>query len=110
MTVTSVAPDPRIRINRRGRIVLGSLAGVPLALGIAFGSVNMASASDNSSTDVEFTYVTVGSEQTLWSIAERFAPEEDPRIAVQAIQTLNQLTSSTVHAGERLAIPAEYTS
>lgn len=109
MSAMSIAPEPRIRINRRGRIVLGSFAALPLALGIAFGSVSMAAASGGASEEIEFTYVTVDAEQTLWAIAEEVAPDEDPRVAVHAIQTLNQLPSSTVHAGERLAIPAEFT-
>jgi LysM repeat protein len=55
--------------------------------------------------DVSFQYVTVSSGQTLWEIAEKYAPGKDVRDAVDAIVSLNNLTEGTVQPGQRLALP-----
>ena len=55
-----------------------------------------------------FTEITVMSGESLWSIAQDLAPHADPRDVVEDIARLNVLESSTVSAGQRLAIPVEY--
>lgn len=44
--------------------------------------------------------------QTLWQIARTVRTSGDPAATVQQIRSLNHLTSSTLHAGERLRLPA----
>jgi hypothetical protein len=113
MSVLTVSPTPvlpRLRITARGRAVLLTLAASPLViaaviLGLSGGDAN-ASLEDSS---VTFTYVTVGAGQSLWSIAEELAPQADPREVVADIVSLNQLGSADVEAGERIALPTEYT-
>ena len=102
-------PAPRLRLTRRGRAVLLTLATAPLVvaatiLGLSGGNAN-ASLKASSAT---FSYVTVGAGQSLWSIAEELAPNADPREVVADIVSLNQLGSANVQAGERIAIPTEY--
>lgn len=102
-------PNPRLRLTRRGRGVLITLAAAPLVIaavisGLSGGGAN-ASLDDSS---VTFSYVTIGAGQTLWSVAETIAPNADPREVVADIVSLNQLGSSDVQAGERIAIPTEY--
>jgi LysM repeat protein len=43
---------------------------------------------------------------SLWSIAERYVPGRDPVAAVEEIRRLNDLTGYTVHAGQRIVLPA----
>ncbi|RWZ46639.1 LysM peptidoglycan-binding domain-containing protein [Labedella phragmitis] len=105
---------PRLRITRRGRLVLTSLVVSPLiALGIVAG-VNATSAiatsegAGSSASVVEFEYLTINAGESLWQVAERIAPASDPRDVIAEIVSLNQLTSSAVEPGQRLAIPSAY--
>jgi LysM repeat protein len=54
---------------------------------------------------VEFEYVTIMSGDSLWGIAEQYAPERDPRDFIAEIVALNNLSDSVVDAGMRLALP-----
>jgi hypothetical protein len=111
------APAPaasRLRITRRGRLVLTSLVVSPLiALGVVAG-VNATSAiatsegAGSSASIVEFDYLTINAGESLWQVAERIAPASDPRDVIADIVSLNQLTSSAVEPGQRLAIPSAY--
>jgi LysM repeat protein len=49
--------------------------------------------------------VTVAPGDTLWSIAERVAPNTDPRAEVAALQKRNGLTGVDLVPGEVLRIP-----
>ncbi|MCW4458251.1 hypothetical protein [Microbacterium sp. MPKO10] len=111
MITQQTAATPRLRLTSRGRAVLTGLAALPLVVGIAFGAVQAgsAAASDDSSTET-FEYVTVSSGESLWALAERIAPDHDPREVVAEIVDLNQLGTSSVGAGERIAIPSQYES
>jgi hypothetical protein len=107
------APTTRLRLTRRGRRVLAALAAAPVAVGLAIATIGggsaLASREDGAPAGT-FTSVTVMPGDSLWSIAEDVAPAADPRDVVDAIMALNQLSSSSVAAGERLAVPAEYSA
>ena len=45
---------------------------------------------------------------SLWSIAQKIAPQQDPRDVVEEISSLNQLQTSAVDAGQKLSLPAAY--
>jgi nucleoid-associated protein YgaU len=51
------------------------------------------------------TYV-IRSGDTLWSIATRFEPSEDPRVVVAAIASANGLDPAALVPGRELVIPA----
>jgi LysM repeat protein len=106
----------RLRITRRGRLVLTTLVVSPLlAFGVVAG-VNATSAiatsvgAGSSAAVVDFEYVTINAGESLWQVAERIAPASDPRDVVADIVSLNQLTSSSVEAGQRVAIPSAYSA
>jgi hypothetical protein len=42
---------------------------------------------------------------TLWSVAERHLPGDDPFATIEQIRRLNQLPDYTIHAGQRLELP-----
>ncbi len=109
-TSGGAAPTARLRLTRRGRVVLSALASLPLLAALvafaAFGASTAVATGSQSST--QFEYVTVQGGQDLWSIAETVAPSADPRDVIAEIVTLNQLQSSTVQPGQRLALPLKY--
>lgn len=103
----------RLRITVRGRRVLAAVTAFPvivaLAAAIIGGGVAVASR-DAGAPAGSFETVTVMSGDSLWSIALSVAPNADPRDVVSAIERLNALDGATLGAGQKLAIPAEYTA
>jgi LysM repeat protein len=59
-------------------------------------------------TSVTYSYVTVQPGESLWGVAQALDPSADPRDVIADIVSLNQLQSSDVHAGQRLALPPQY--
>jgi hypothetical protein len=101
--------QPHLRITRRGRAVLTLLIVVPLAIGGAaagFGAIGAAAGPQGSTA--RFQYITVETGESLWQVAEAVAPTADPRDVIADILSLNDLSSSEVQPGQRLAIPTQY--
>jgi hypothetical protein len=107
----------RLRITRRGRVVLATLASAPLVAGVvvlAFFGANSAVANSEGANGVgvsasqTFDYVTVQAGETLWGLAEEIAPSADPRDVIADIVSLNQLPTAEVQAGQKLAVPSEW--
>lgn len=113
---TALMPMPshtRLRMTARGRRVVAGLISLPLALAVFLGALagGEALASRSASAPAgEFTTVLVEPGDSLWSIALEVAPSADPRDVVDEIVRLNALGSSTVTAGQRIAIPTAFTS
>jgi len=105
--------QPHLRITRRGRAVLTFLIAVPLAIGAVvtgIGAIGAAAGPEGTSSGASFQYVTVQSGESLWQVAETVAPRADPRDVVAGIVSLNNLSSGQVEPGQRLAIPAQYST
>ncbi|MBG6239852.1 hypothetical protein IWX78_002842 [Mycetocola sp. CAN_C7] len=99
----------RLRLTRRGRIVFTTLAAAPLlAVAAWFGVSAMPAVATSSSSSVVFEYATIEAGQSLWQLAASIAPESDPRDVIADLMRLNQLDSSTVSPGQRIAIPSQY--
>ncbi|MCU1423006.1 MAG: hypothetical protein JWN36_2657 [Microbacteriaceae bacterium] len=106
---SAAQPTPRLRMTRRGRIVLTALVAIPLAAGGFVGVVNAGGAAANSSaSSATFHYVTVAQGESLWQIATKVAPSADPRDVISDIVDLNQLSTTELQAGQRIAIPLQY--
>jgi Tfp pilus assembly protein FimV len=92
-----------VRLTARGRAVLV----LALAL-LLFGAFSLGSVGAEGSTDaapaVEVTTVLPG--DTLWSVAKRIAPGQDPRPVVDQIVRLNDLSGAGLRAGQQLLLPA----
>lgn len=99
---------PRLRLTKRGRAVLMTLAATPLVVAALVLGLNGGGAVASFDAPGSFEYVTVESGQTLWQLAEAIAPTADPRDVIAAVMLLNQLDSPDVLAGQQLAIPAQY--
>ena len=102
-------PASRLRLTRRGRVVLTSLAAAPLAGLALVAALNggIATATTDLSAD-SFEYVTVNAGESLWELASAIAPSADPRDVISDIAHLNGLEDSEVHPGLRIAIPVKY--
>jgi Tfp pilus assembly protein FimV len=101
----------RMRLTVRGRRVLAVLAALPAVVALSFAVIGGGAAlatRDSGAPAGSFTTVTVGSGESLWSIAEEVAPGHDPRDVVDGIVRLNALDDVTIAVGQSLSIPAEY--
>jgi LysM repeat protein len=95
-----------VRLTRRGRLVVASV----LALVIGVLSVVLATAAQathaGSSTPGRYvTKVLVRPGQNLWSLAEAYDPNSDPRVISAQIEQLNSLTSDQLQPGQVLWVP-----
>ena len=92
----------RTYVRRRRTLAAAICLAAILALGSpvarAFGG------SDRPDADPAIHVVVKG--ETLWSIAEGYAPSEDPRVVVHAILELNDLGDSPLLPGHPLELPA----
>ncbi|WBU38886.1 LysM peptidoglycan-binding domain-containing protein [Homoserinibacter sp. YIM 151385] len=110
-TRASTGGTPRLRITRRGRVVLGALVVLPVAALLAgLGLMNAGSAVASVEPGAELSYVTVMSGDSLWELAEAIEPEGDTRTLVDELVALNRLDGGALEAGQRIAIPARYDS
>lgn len=107
---TGFTPRTRLRLTVRGRRLLAALAAVPAAVALAAAilSGGAALADRDGAPASSFATVTVLPGDSLWSIAERVAPQADPRDVVDDLTRLNAVDAATISAGQVLAIPAEY--
>ena len=100
----------RLRLTQRGRAVFTTMAAAPLVVLALVIAVNggVASASTAASGAAAFDYVTISAGESLWDVAETFAPAADPRDVIADIVSLNQLASEDVEPGQRLALPSSH--
>lgn len=106
------APEGPIRLTRRGRIVVGTLVVIAvvvaasviwlLVAGQAVASDHVQSGHVASQT---LRKVVVRPGQTLWGIAVAVDPAADPRAVVQEIIDENELSGTTIQAGQVLWVP-----
>jgi nucleoid-associated protein YgaU len=89
----------RIRVRRRRAAVLL----VAISLTMAAPAVARA-VSDGHGREGSTTYV-VHAGDTLWSIARRHAPGEDPRVVVDAIARANGIDADGLVPGQQLNLP-----
>lgn len=99
-----------IRLTRRGRIVvIAGMAMLTLAV-LWLGARHGAGAADDSgvrATHHALPTAVVGPRDTLWEIAVRTRPGVDPRITVQRLIDLNDLSGGVVQPGEKLILPSK---
>ncbi|QAY74304.1 LysM peptidoglycan-binding domain-containing protein [Agromyces protaetiae] len=109
LPVVASVPRTRLRLTRRGRIVFTSLAALPLVIWAMVAVLGSGAAAAGSATagvgTTAFEVVTVGAGDTLWELAERIAPTEDPRETIAQIVRLNGLDDAVVQPGQQLSIP-----
>ena len=97
----SVDPAPALRVTRRGRLVILTVALLVVLLPGAWRA--MATAQVEGPVTVT---VTVESGDTLWGIASQIDPGTDPRALIAQIRELNSLEQSGLVPGQVLVVPA----
>jgi Tfp pilus assembly protein FimV len=93
---------PGLHLTRRGRIAVLALFLVVLTVAFSVGRVTSTALGDPSAPGRE---VVVQQGETLWSIAERVAPDADPRATVDELMAVNGLASPSLEAGQHLRLP-----
>ena len=104
----SSAARTRLRLTRRGRVVLTTLAAIPVvvwAMVVVLGAGGAAADAERATERASLAYITVLDGDSLWSIAEAIAPEADPREIIADIIRINGLGDALVEPGQRLALP-----
>jgi LysM repeat protein len=96
--------QPPVRLTRRGRIVV--LAALVLLAVAAVSMVAAASSAAPAGQDRPPVTMVVGAGDTLWTIATAVDPEADPRATIAELRRLNELSGSTIEAGQELVLPA----
>ncbi|GAA2032975.1 hypothetical protein GCM10009800_18100 [Nocardiopsis rhodophaea] len=106
-------PAPGMRLTRRGRVVLVSAVSAAAVAGLsmlfvtsaAVGASASGASSEASVSDGAPPTVVVRDGDTLWGIAQRVRPGDDPRPAVHDIAKLNDLPSPDLTPGQELVLP-----
>jgi nucleoid-associated protein YgaU len=101
----AVTPRSPLRLTRRGRRVV---AGLSIAIGLTIAAVTAAvelTGGDGGLQLAGSSSVVVEPGDTLWSLAQALAPEEDPRAVVDAIVDLNELDGVALVPGQVLQLP-----
>ncbi|WP_309714138.1 LysM peptidoglycan-binding domain-containing protein [Pseudolysinimonas sp.] len=100
---------PRLRLSRRGRVVISALAAIPLVIAaLVFGLGAGGAVATHGAAGDSLTWVTVDGGQSLWDLAAEIAPTEDPREFAAQVAAFNQLDSTVIQPGQELAIPPQY--
>ena len=96
-----------LRLTRRGRLVV-FVAFLTAALAVVFVVLSgAATGSGERGRPEPVRIVQVEAGDTLWSIATRAAPGEDPRDLIDEIEELNSLDGS-LRVGTEIAVPVEH--
>ena len=97
-------PASRLRLTRRGRLLLLLLCAGLLLLAVSVGRAG-SQAATATGTGPALQQTTVQPGETLWTVARRIAPQNDTRAVVEQIRRINHLPSSTLRAGQQLLLP-----
>ncbi|GFJ77799.1 LysM peptidoglycan-binding domain-containing protein [Phytohabitans houttuyneae] len=95
------AARPRLRLTRRGRVVIFAFFLLLAALAVTLAAT--ASRAADPSGPAATTVVQQG--DTLWSIADRHHLKGETRVVIEEIRRLNALEGYTVYAGQELKLP-----
>ncbi len=95
-----------IRLTRRGRLVVASVSALVVGvLSVVLATAAQATHAGSSNPGRYVTKVLVRPGQNLWSLAETYDPNADPRVISAQIQQLNSMTSDQLQPGQVLWVP-----
>lgn len=100
---------PAVRLTRRGRVVAAGVSALAVgALSITLATAAQAAHAGQSGPPGPGRYaakVEVRPGQSLWSLAQAYDPDADPRLVVQQIQQMNSMAGDQLQPGEVLWVP-----
>jgi hypothetical protein len=103
--MASTPMNTALRLTRRGRLLLVLVVMLLLVLaGFTLGRGSSQAASRAHPGTHRSVVVEPG--ETLWAVAVRIAPHDDPRLVVADIESLNHLANAAVEPGQQLLVPA----
>ena len=95
----------QVHLTRRGRALM-LLALVAVLFGaFSLGRANTQAAPTASDAPAAVEQITVQPGESLWGVARRIAPKNDPREVISQIRRLNRLQDSRLQAGQQLLLP-----
>ncbi|MGV8883967.1 MAG: hypothetical protein ACOH1T_00065 [Microbacteriaceae bacterium] len=106
-TITST--KSRLRLTRRGRVVFTSLAAIPVVIAAMVFALNGGGAIATSDGGQPLEQIVVLPGDSLWQLAEEYAPDADPRDFIADVESLNAIGAG-LRAGQVLDIPAVYST
>lgn len=101
--IQHTSPKATFRLSRRGKQVRTAILLAIIITGANAFISNAQAANETPSSS--FQYVTIHSGETLWQLAEKYSPNTDPRDFIQNVVSLNQLKTSVVTPGQKIALP-----
>lgn len=99
----------RLRLTRRGRVVFTTLAAIPVVLAAMMFALNGGGAIATSDAGQPLEQIVVLPGDSLWQLAEDYAPNTDPRDFIADVESLNALGGG-LQAGQVLDLPAKYST
>ncbi len=95
---------PAVHLTRRGRILL-----LAVLVSVLFGAFSLGRAGSQAAPEAlpaaALEQMTVQPGESLWAVAARIAPDNDPREVIAQIRRLNDLSDSTLRVGQQLLLP-----
>jgi len=76
-----------------------------VALAASFSMASISGSFAGSQEPGELQYVPVQSGDSLWSLADAYAPNEDPRDWIAEVVLLNALETAELAPGQQIALP-----
>jgi LysM repeat protein len=80
-----------------------------LTAGILLAAISVGRAGSQAATATEtgpsLQQTTVQQGDTLWTVAQRIAPDNDPRDVIAQLRRINHLQSSSLRVGQQLLLP-----
>ena len=76
-----------------------------LALAASFTMASISGSFAGSEESAPLEYVTVQSGDSLWTLADLYAPNSDPRDWIAEVMLLNALTTVDLSPGQQIALP-----
>jgi LysM domain len=100
------AAVPPVRLTRRGRVVAAGASALAIgAVSIVLATAAQAAHAGQPAPGRYAAKVEVRPGQSLWSLAEAYAPDADPRLVMRQIQQLNSMAGDQLQPGEVLWVP-----
>lgn len=98
----------RMRLTARGRVLLIGVGLIMVLIGLGVVGALRAEAAGEPAAPAPAGWhmIVVQPHDTLWGIARDVAPGADPRVLIEDMRSVNDLSGSALQVGDRLWVPA----